>query len=117
MGKMMDKLVGFCDRHDREIMTAELGLLGAMFGYLLSEPKVEEAVGNWMVDKAKKAVKNIHITYGDRPIAHVSSGETKSERPMGYYDYLDRREARQHEEHMAEIRMRHQVYEGEGKVE
>jgi hypothetical protein len=117
MGKILDKVTGFIDRHDREIVTAEFGLIGVLAGYLLSEPKVEEAVGNWMIDKAKKAVKNIHITYGDKPVMHVESGEAKSDRPMGYYDYLDRREARQHEEHMAEIKMRHQIYEGEGKVE
>lgn len=116
MGKILDRVVNFCDRHDREILTAEFGLIGLLTGYLLSEPKVEQAVGNWVVDKAKKAVSNIRITYGDRPVVHVGGGE-KNDRPMGYYDYLDRREARQHEEHMAEIKMRHQIYEGEGKVE
>lgn len=116
MGKILDRVVNFCDRHDREILTAEFGLIGLLTGYLLSEPKVEQAVGNWVVDKAKKAVNKIHITYGDRPVVRVGGGE-KNDRPMGYYDYLDRREARQHEEHMAEIKMRHQIYEGEGKVE
>lgn len=115
------KKVGkFLEDHEREFWMADLGLIGAIAGYFLTEPSVQEKVEDWAIDKTKKLISNVHVTFGDpgRNSVSIGASNEKSGRPLTYYDYLDRREQRQHEEHMAEIKMRNHIFDnGESKVE
>lgn len=120
---ILSRIGDFMDRHESEIVMAECGIIGLAIGKLLSEPAVSEKVEDWVADKAKKVVRNIHITYGEgRPI-QISGGSSTSSsggsgKPIGYYDWLDRREERQHEERMAEMKYRYSIHDdGSGKVE
>ena len=122
MGKMTKAITKFVDDHEREIAVTEFGLIGALTGYVLSDPAISDKVNKWIVDRASKLVKSIHVTIGDGKTivgggSGGSSGRTDG-KPIGYWEYMDRREQRQHEEHMAEIKMRNQIFDnGESKVE
>lgn len=112
----LKKASAFIDAHEREITMGELGLIGLLTGYLLTDPRVEVKVNDWMADKVRKAISNVHITYGTPKAIPVSGGKDKE--PMGYYEYMDRREQRIHEERMAEIRAENAFINGDdGKVE
>lgn len=112
----LKKAGAFIDAHEREIAMGELGLIGLVAGYVLTDPKVEIKINDWMADKVRKAIGNIHITYGNAKPIPISGGGKEKE--MSYYDYMDRREQRIHEERMAEIRAKQSIVDdGSGKVE
>ena len=113
---ILKKISTFMDEHEREIAMGELGLIGMLAGYILTDPKVEVKVNDWAANQVKKAVSNVHITYGERkPITISGGGDDK--RPTNYWDYLDRREQREHEERMAEMKIRQAIYAEDCKVE
>lgn len=123
MGKRLDKMNKWMDEHADEAIIVEGGLLGAVFGWLLTDP----TVFNWARKGVKKgwqvAKENIHLTIGkpsggpsvtiDGGSGGTSSGKSK----LGYYDYMDRCEQRRHEERMAQIKSGKFVNDEGGTVE
>lgn len=118
MGKLFKKVEKFADDHSTEILMGTWGIAGALLGYLFSFPEVSTAVGNTAKKAAKAVTSNIHVTFGnDRNSVRIDTDAGAKERPaMNYWELQDRREAREHEERMAEMKMRMAPIDGEGTV-
>ena len=121
MGKRLQKFNNWMDDHAEEVIIAEGGLVGMVFGWLLADPKVSEWVGKGLKKGLGIVKENIHVTIG-KPSGGPSvtidggSGSGKKEK-MGYYDYMDRCEQRRHEERMAQIKSGQFVNDEGGTVE
>lgn len=121
MGKHMDKFNKWANDHADEIMVVEGGIVGAVFGWLFTDPDIMRLVGKGVKKGWNVAKENIHVTFGKPgggPSVTIDGG-SKSTKPgkLGYYDYMDRCEERRHEERMAQIKAGQFVNDEGGTVE
>ena len=121
MGKNMDRFNQWANNHADEIIIVEGGLLGALWGWLLTDPTIANWVGKGLKKGWNVAKENIHVTFGKPgggPTVTIDggSGSSKSGK-LGYYDYMDRCEQRRHEERMAQIKNGQFVNDEGGSVE
>jgi len=123
MGKRLDKMNKWMDEHADEAIIVEGGLLGAVFGWLLTDPTVFNWVGKGVKKGWQVAKENIHLTIGKPSggpsvtIDGGSGGTSGGKSKLGYYDYMDRCEQRRHEERMAQIKNGKFVNDEGGTVE
>lgn len=121
MGKRLQKFNNWMDNHADEAIIIEGGLLGALWGWLLTDP----TVANWVRKGLKKgwevAKENTHITFGKASggpsVTIDGGGSSEKKAKLGYYDYMDRCEQRRHEERMAQIKTGKFVNDEGGTVE
>ena len=124
MGKKLDKFNHWLDDHADEAIIIEGGLLGALWGWLLTDPNIANWVGKGLKKGWQVAKENIHLTIGKPsggPSVTIDGGSggssSGSKGKMGYYDYMDRCEQRRHEERMAQIKSGKFVDDEGGTVE
>lgn len=123
MGKRLQKVNNWLNEHADEAIIIEGGIVGALWGWLLTDPDIAQLVGNGLKNGWKLAKENIHVTIGKPSggpqvtIDGGSAGASGSKGKMGYYDYMDRCEQRRHEERMAQIKSGHFVNDEGGTVE
>lgn len=123
MGKRLQKVNNWLDDHSDEIVIVEGGLLGALWGWLLTDPTIANWVGKGLRKGWNVAKENIHLTIGKPSggpsvtIDGGSGGSSDKKEKMGYYDYMDRCEQRRHEERMAQIKAGKIIDDEGGTVE
>jgi len=120
MGKRLQKFNNWMSDHNDEAIIIEGGLLGALWGWMLTDPDVANFVGKGLKKGWKVAKENIHLTIGKPsggPSVTIDGGSGGKKSEMGYYDYLDKHEQRRHEERMAQIKAGNYVNDEGGKVE
>ena len=120
MGKKLDKFNKFMDDHANEAIIVEGGILGVLWGWLLTDPTVADWVGKGLKKGWQIAKENIHLTIGkpsEGPSVTIDGGSGGKKEKMGYYDYMDRCEQRRHEERMAQIKSGKYVNDEGGTVE
>lgn len=120
MGKNLDRMNNWMNRHADEIIIVEGGLLGAVWGWLLTDENVARFFGKALKKGWNVAKENIHVTIGKPsggPSVTIDGSSGSKKEKMGYYDYMDRCEQRRHEERMAQIKSGKFVDDEGGTVE
>lgn len=120
MGKRFDKFNNWAEDHSEEIMIVEGGILGALWGWLLTDPTIAGWLGKGLKKGWSVAKENIHVTIGKPsggPSVTIDGGSGGKKEKIGYYDYMDRCEQRRHEERMAQIKAGKFVNDEGGSVE